>query len=54
MSSAEELAESYETGEMVDAKMGGSGSGKGRTKAEQAEHKHPHPEGEFWHKPRKF
>lgn len=43
MSSAEELAQEFETGEMV-GDLGGGSKGK-RSKAEQAEHKHPHPEG---------
>lgn len=40
-STAEELAEKFERGEVDVAPQGGK-----RTKSEQAEHKHPHKEGD--------
>uniref|UniRef100_A0A915PRK6 Uncharacterized protein n=1 Tax=Setaria digitata TaxID=48799 RepID=A0A915PRK6_9BILA len=44
MSSAEKLADEFESGE-TDIDRVGRGAGK-RTKAEQHEHKHSHPEGD--------
>ncbi|KAI6235939.1 hypothetical protein M3Y95_00104700 [Aphelenchoides besseyi] len=42
MSSAEEMAQEFESGEK-DINLGSVGK---RSKADQAEHKHPHPEGD--------
>uniref|UniRef100_A0A915CTJ3 Uncharacterized protein n=1 Tax=Ditylenchus dipsaci TaxID=166011 RepID=A0A915CTJ3_9BILA len=45
MSSAEELAREYASGEIDQDDVAKAGGGK-RNKAEQVEHKHPHPEGD--------